>query len=99
MSGRVRAPALLSIHVMRGMTTFILASLLFSPEPIFGAPAPVQVQMRNVALHVDPTTVVSVVNLRGELISTSDRPPVFDDRRSFTVRVDSGEISVDAKAL
>jgi hypothetical protein len=64
------------------------------------APAPVQVQMRNVALHVDASTVVRVVELRGELISTSpNRPPVFDDKRSFKVRVDSGEIAVDSDAL
>ena len=64
------------------------------------APAPVQVQMRNVALHVDSTTVVRIVSLRGELISTSaNRPPVFDDRRSFKVRVDSGEIAIDANGL
>ena len=64
------------------------------------APAPVQVQMRNVALHVDATTVVRIAELRGELISTSpNRPPVFDDKRSFKVRVDSAEIAVDSAAL
>jgi uncharacterized protein YpmS len=63
------------------------------------APTPVQVQMRNIALHVDSTAVVRIVALRGELISTSNRPPVFDDRRSFKVRVDSGEIAVDSSAL
>ena len=56
--------------------------------------------MRNIALHVDATTVINIVHLRGELISTSPtRPPVFDDRESFKVRVDSAEISLDAKAL
>jgi hypothetical protein len=64
------------------------------------APAPVQVQMRNVALHVDATTVVRIVSLRGELISTSpNRPPVFDDKRSFKLRVDSAEIAVGSNAL
>jgi hypothetical protein len=63
-------------------------------------PAPVQVQMRNVALHVDDSTVIAIAHLRGELISTSPtRPPVFDDRKSFKVRVDSAEISLDAPAL
>jgi len=56
--------------------------------------------MRNVALHVDASTVVRVVALRGEMISTSpNRPPVFDDKRSFKVPVDSGEIAVDSSAL
>jgi len=90
---------LLPIQVMRGLTAFVLALLIFAPQAMRGAPAPVQVQMRNVALHVDPTTIVNIANLRGELISTSNRPPVFDDRRSFKVRVDSGEIAVDSDAL
>ena len=56
--------------------------------------------MRNVELHVDATTSSASCRLRGELISTSPtRPPVFDDRSSFKVRVDSGEIAVDAGAL
>jgi uncharacterized protein YpmS len=85
---------------MRGLTAFVLALIISTPQPARTAPAPVQVQMRNVELHVDATTIIRIVQLRGELISTSPtRPPVFDDRRSFKVRVDSGEIAVDAGAL
>jgi hypothetical protein len=85
---------------MRGVVSLVLAILISAPAAAIAAPAPVQVQMRNVALHVDATTIVRIVNLRGELISTSPtKPPVFDDRRSFKVRVDSGEIAVDSAAL
>ncbi len=56
--------------------------------------------MRNIALHVDASTIVNIVHLRGELIGTSPtKPPVFDDPTSFKVHVDSAEISLDAKAL
>jgi hypothetical protein len=85
---------------MRGLVSLVLAFLISSGAAPIAAPAPVQVQMRNVALHVDATTIVRIVHLRGELISTSPtKPPVFDDRRSFKVRVDSGEIAVDSGAL
>src|SRR6188474_808984 len=85
---------------MRGTGSLVLAILISTPTAMHAAPAPVQVQMRNVALHVDATTIVRIVHLRGELISTSPaKPPVFDDRRSFKVRVDSGEIAVDSGAL
>src|SRR5262245_59943419 len=61
---------------------------------------PVQVQMRNVELHIDRTTVVAVHRLRGELVSTrAGQPPVFDDKTSFRVRIDSGEIAIAMASL
>ncbi len=60
----------------------------------------VQVQMRNVALHVDERTVLNVRRLRGELASTRPgEPPVFDDKTSFVVRIDSAEIAVTTDSL
>ena len=61
---------------------------------------PVQVQMRNVALHVDADTILSIRQLRGELISTHPgAPPVFDDKNSFVVRIDSAEIAITDAGL
>jgi hypothetical protein len=41
----------------------------------------VQVQMRNVALHVDDATILQIARLRGALVSTEKgRPPTFDDK-------------------
>jgi len=61
---------------------------------------PVQVQMRNVALHLDEHTVLNVRHLRGELISTRPgSPPVFDDKNSFVVKIDSGEMSIGVDSL
>ena len=61
---------------------------------------PVQVQMRNVALHVDADTILSIRRLRGELISTHPgAPPVFDDKNSFVVRIDSAEIAITDRGL
>jgi len=56
--------------------------------------------MRNVELHIDPTTVVGVRRLRGELVSTrAGQPPVFDDKTSFRVRIDSAEIAIRTDSL
>lgn len=56
--------------------------------------------MRHVALHVDEQTVVDVRRLRGEMIPTrADAPPVFDDKRSFSVRIDTAEIAIGTDSL
>jgi hypothetical protein len=61
---------------------------------------PVQVQMRNVALHVEENTVLHVVRLRGALVSTrAGQPPTFDDKNSFIVRIDSAEVALTADGL
>jgi hypothetical protein len=56
--------------------------------------------MRNVALHVDEHAVLDVRKLRGELVShRPGEPPVFDDKSSFTVRIDSAEIAIGVESL
>jgi hypothetical protein len=83
----------------------VLLVVLLSATYVHAAPGapsdqPVQVQMKNVALHVDEDTVVNVSRLRGELIGTrSGAPPFFDDKDSFIVRIDSAEIAITAAGL
>jgi hypothetical protein len=73
------------------------------PEaPSKSAPAvrPVQIEMRNVHLHVDDGIVLDVEKLRGEMISRSkDHPPVFDDGRSYLLNVSSGSMAIDMQSL
>jgi len=60
----------------------------------------VQVQMRNLAFHVDSTIVLDLRFLRGELRRTSpDRSPYLDDKRSFTLGIDSARIGITPAAL
>jgi len=62
--------------------------------------ARVQVQMQHVDFHVDPTVVLHIRYLRGELIPTSESsPPYFDDKRSFVLAIDSARIGISAAAL
>jgi len=63
-------------------------------------PIEVQVQMRNVALHVDAVTILHIARLRGVLVSSREgRPPIFDDKDSFIVRIDSAEIALTMESL
>lgn len=56
--------------------------------------------MQNVHLHVDDGIVLNIRHLRGEMVP---RPgyehPVFDDMRSYTLRVATAEVRVDTASL
>jgi hypothetical protein len=58
------------------------------------------VEMRNVRLHLAEGVVLAVRSLDGEFVSrTNGRPPVFDDPKSYTLRVRSADLSMDARSL
>jgi hypothetical protein len=60
----------------------------------------VAVAFRNVHLRMGEGIILEVRHLEGALVSTkSGQPPVFDDQRSFTLRVDSGEIAMTPASL
>lgn len=60
----------------------------------------VQVQMRNVAFHVDSTIVLDIRYARGQLRRVSpDRSPYLDDKRSFVLELDTARIGVSPAAL
>lgn len=60
----------------------------------------VQAQMRNVAFHVDSTIVLDIRYLRGELRrSSEDRPPLPDDKHSFTLDIDSAQLAISPASL
>jgi hypothetical protein len=60
----------------------------------------VQIDMRNVRLHVDEGIVLDIARLRGEMISRSAaKPPVFDDRRSYVLDVSAATMSIDMDSL
>jgi hypothetical protein len=60
----------------------------------------VEVDMRNVDLHITPQIDLHVRHLRGRFIAAGSRPaPYLDDPRSYSVEVDSGEVAVDLTSL
>jgi hypothetical protein len=84
-----------------------LATLLPALLPAIGGvdaqePAPVRcgVEMRNVRLHLADDVVLAVRSLDGEFISHARGvPPVFDDPRSYTLRMRSADVALDIASL
>lgn len=54
----------------------------------------VQVEMRHVDYFIDPSVVLRITYLRGALHPTGPAPPYFDDKRSFTLAIDSAVIAL-----
>jgi hypothetical protein len=56
--------------------------------------------MKNVNMHVAEGVVLQIRSVRGALLRTAaGRPPVFDDRDSFVMRIDAGEIAMTTASL
>ena len=69
------------------------------PNTSTAAPVPVKAMMKNVDFHLTDGIVVHIASLRGELIADHGDMPVFDDKSSFHVDIDSGTIVVSTTAL
>ncbi len=60
----------------------------------------VQAEMKGVDLRIDPSVVMEVRWLRGELLPTRDgEPPWFDEPSSFRVKIDAGEIALSPAGM
>ena len=78
----------------------LLCGAIALAQDISPAPAPVEVQIREVNLHLDRSTVLEIKTLRGQLVPTSrDRPVTFDDVNSFTTRINTAEIAIPLRTL
>ena len=63
-------------------------------------PSDVQLEMRNVRLHVDDGIVLEVSRLRGIMVSrAAGAPPVFDDSRSYILRLQTATLAMDMASL
>ncbi|HEY7862530.1 MAG TPA: hypothetical protein VIE39_02655 [Thermoanaerobaculia bacterium] len=67
-----------------------------NPSPAAGArPGHVETQMRNVNLRIMEGVTLQIRNLRGRLVRKAPEGPViFDDRDSFVLEIDTGEIAI-----
>jgi hypothetical protein len=60
----------------------------------------VEVQVRNINLHLQSSVILEIRQLRGQMIPLRRNQPVtFDDATSFVTRIRSAEIGVDASTL
>lgn len=61
---------------------------------------PVSVDFQNVNFHIAADAVLEVRRLQGALVPTkSGSPPSFDDLKSYTLRIDSGEVAMQPSSL
>ncbi len=71
-----------------------------TPPAATPAGAVTQVRMHNVRLQMDPTFAMDVRHLEGRLLRKNPAAIAsFDDKSSFMLEIDSGEIAVDAANL
>ena len=74
------------------------AAVADPPDP--DTSSAVQAEMRNIHFEIAPGVVLNIARLRGALLPIGpERPPTLDDKRSFTLRISSAEISIDTASL
>jgi hypothetical protein len=62
--------------------------------------AAVRTEMRNVMYHFTDSIVVHVRSFQGVVIPVGKNPfPIFDDKNSFDMKIDSAEIAISASSL
>jgi hypothetical protein len=62
--------------------------------------APTETSMTNVWFYYDETMFLDIHTMRGQMISKPPGEPVnFDDRRKFTLRIDTGRIGMKSASL
>lgn len=68
-----------------------------SREPV---EAETQVEMVNVNIHLDPELILRVRHLEGQFVATrKGQPPTFDDKLSYIVAIDSGEVGLSMASM
>jgi hypothetical protein len=85
---------------MRVVCVALLALAATSCGTVEASKPSVEVDMRNVDLHITPQIDLQVRHLRGRFVAAGTRPaPYLDDPRTYTVAVDSGEVAVEMDSL
>jgi hypothetical protein len=70
------------------------------PEVEEVAQPDVQIEMMNVNVHLDPDLVLHVHHLTGKFLSTrKGQPPIFDDKSSYIVAIDSAEVGISMASM
>lgn len=71
------------------------------PKAVIDAPADTvtSVQMQNVDFYVDPQIPLHITRLSGTMMSRTRGPVMFDDKRSFVIRVTAAEAGLTGPAL
>jgi hypothetical protein len=77
----------------------LLAALTSSCAGLEASRGSVEVDMANVDLHVTADVTLHIRQLRGRFTPVNRAVPYLDDKRSYAVAVDSGEVGIDLASL
>jgi hypothetical protein len=85
---------------MRYLAFVLLSLAMLSCARAEASRQPVDVEMRNVDLHVTADITLHVTHLRGRFEPAGRRDvPYLDDKNSYAVSVDSGVVAIDLPSL
>jgi hypothetical protein len=84
---------------MRTLQFVALVALMSACARVEATTPRVQVEMNNVDLHVTPDITLNIRQLRGSFVPAGRHAPYLDDKRSYSVIVDSGEVAVGIASL
>lgn len=86
-------------YLVRVGAWLLLAALTSSCAGVEASRGSVDVEMANVDLHVTADVTLHVKEMRGRFLPVDRDVPYLDNRRSYSVYVDSGEIAIDLASL
>jgi len=85
---------------MRNLCLVLLGLAMLSCARAEASRQPVEVEMRNVDLHVTADITLHVTHLRGRFEPVGRRDvPYLDDKTSYAVSVDTGVVAIDIASL
>jgi hypothetical protein len=85
---------------MRAVSLALIALFATACGTVEASKPAVDVDMRNVDLHITPHIDLHVRHLRGRFVAAGTRSaPYLDDPSSYIVAVDTGEVAVDLASL
>jgi hypothetical protein len=93
------------VFCLGGVAIILIPIQAQNPSRVDSAPAAaaaesiVRAQTKNIDFHLTDRIIVHIATLDGHLASTHGSMPVFDDKESFALDVDSANISVSTEAL
>lgn len=88
------------VEPMRAALVVLLTLTIAAYAHLEASPAAVEVEMNNVDLHLTADVTIHVRRLAGRFVAVGSRQaPYLDDKTSYAVLVDSGEVAVDLSSL
>ena len=84
---------------MRLCVAFLLATLISACTRVEASRQPVEVDMANVDLHITGDVTLHIKRMRGHFTAVDRDVAYLDDKRSYGVYVDNGEVAIDLASL